>query len=109
MPPMPDALWTSKELDKEENIEEALAIIQQAVDVFKHLLKPEVQGDMRTTHNKVWTEFDVFQDAIVALRAKNQEAAPEFNIAKLWQEYSELVFLLLSFLPLPFFLKRGVF
>jgi hypothetical protein len=52
MPPMSDALWASKGLDEEENIEEAIAIIQQAVDVFKHQLKPEVQGEMRTTHNK---------------------------------------------------------
>ena len=89
MPPMPDALWASKELDKRENIEEAMAIIQQAVDVFKYQLKPEINGEMRTTYNKVWTEIDVFQDAIVALRSSNGEPAPEFNIAKLWQEYSE--------------------
>lgn len=86
---MSDALWASKELDKEENIEEAMAIIQQAVDVFKRQLKPEIQGEMRTTHNKVWTEVDVFQDAIAALRSRNGEPAPEFDIAKLWLEYSE--------------------
>lgn len=65
-----------------------MAIIQQAVDVFKHQLKPEIQGEMRTTHNRVWTEFDVFQDALVALRSQNGESAPDFSIAKLWQEYS---------------------
>jgi hypothetical protein len=86
---MSDALWASKGLDEEGNIEEAMAIIQQAVNVFKHQMKPDVQGEMRTTHNKVWCEIDVFHDAIVALRSQNGEAAPEFNIAKLWQEYSK--------------------
>ena len=84
---MSDALWSSKELDEEENIEEAMAIIQQAVDVFKQQLKPEIQGEMRTTFNKVWTEIDVFQDALVALCSSNGEPAPHFNVAKLWQEY----------------------
>ena len=89
MPPMSDALWASKELDNEENIEEAMAIIQQAVNVFKRQLKPEIQGEMRTIYNKAWCEIDVFQDAIVALRSSNGEPAPDFNIAKLWQEYFE--------------------
>ena len=89
MPPMSDARWAAKGLDEEDNIEEAMAIIQQAVDVFKYQLKPDVQGEMRTTHNKVWTEFDVFQDAIVALRSQNGEPVPQFNIAKLWQEYTK--------------------
>ncbi|KAG0648009.1 hypothetical protein D0Z07_5962 [Hyphodiscus hymeniophilus] len=87
MPPISDARWAAKSLDAEENVEEALAIIQQTVNVFKHQLKPDVQGEMRATHNKVWVEFDVFQDAIVAVRSQNGEPAPEFNIAKLWQEY----------------------
>lgn len=86
---MSDAIWASRELDEQKNIEEALAIIQQTINVFKHLLKPAIQGDMRKTHNKVWTEFDVFQDAIVALRSHKGEPAPAFNIAKLWQEYDE--------------------
>jgi len=86
---MSDARWAAKDLDAEDNIEEAMAIIQQAVDVFKYQLRPDVQGEMRTTHNKVWSEIDVFQDAIVALQSQNGEPAPEFNIAKLWQEYSK--------------------
>ena len=89
MPPMPDALWVSKGLDEEESVEEAMAIIQQAIDIFKYQLRPDIQGEMRTTHNKIWSEIDVFQDAIAALRAQNGETAPEFNMAKLWQEYSE--------------------
>ena len=89
MPSISDALWASKKLNKEKNIEEAIAIIQQAVDVFKHQLKPKIHGEMRTTYNKAWTELDIFQDAIVILRSKNGEPAPEFNVAKLWQEYFE--------------------
>lgn len=86
---MSDALWTSKGLDEEGNVEEAMAVIQQSVDVFKHQLKPDIQGEMRTTHNKIWCEIDVFHDAIVAFRAQNGEPRTEFNIAKLWQEYSK--------------------
>lgn len=70
-----------------QNIEEAMAIIQLVVDVFKHWRKPEIHGSMRTTHNKVWSEFDIFQDALKGLREQRGEPAPDFNIAKLWQEY----------------------
>lgn len=96
---MSEARWAAKGLDEEDNIEEAIAIIQQAIDVFKYNLKLDVQGEMRTTHNKVWTEIDVFHDAIVALRAQNEEEAPDFNIAKLWQEYIMYVLTL----PMTFF------
>ncbi|RFU28834.1 hypothetical protein B7463_g7506, partial [Scytalidium lignicola] len=90
--PVPDARWRAKGLDKMDNIEEAIAIIQLVVDVFKHWTKPEVHGNLRTTHNKVWTEYDVFQDAIVGLKQQQGEPAPDFNIAKLWQEYVKLLF-----------------
>lgn len=69
------------------NIEEAMATIQLAIDVFKYWMKPEVHGRIRTTHNRVWTELDVFNDAIVGLRKSREEPEPDFNIAKLWQEY----------------------
>lgn len=87
MPPISAARWKSKALDDEQNIEEAMAIIKQVIDVFQYQLKPEVQGDIRTTFNKVWAEIDVFHDAIVALHTQRGEPTPEFNIAKLWQEY----------------------
>ncbi|KAH8807665.1 hypothetical protein F5884DRAFT_789800 [Xylogone sp. PMI_703] len=92
MAPIPEARWRAKGLDDMENIEEAMAIIELVIDVFKHWMKPEVHGNIRTTHNKIWTEFDVFHDAIVGLRTQLGEPAPDFNIAKLWQEYVKFLF-----------------
>lgn len=85
---MTEAQWKSKKLDEQDNIEEALAIIEQVVDVWKHLCSPKIQGDIRYVHNKLWAEIDVFQDAINARAAARGEEA-EFNLTALWHEYIE--------------------
>ncbi|KAE8447341.1 hypothetical protein EG329_010899 [Mollisiaceae sp. DMI_Dod_QoI] len=87
MAPMTEARWKSKGLDEQDNIEEALAIIEQVVDVWKHLCTPKIQGDIRYMHNKIWTEIDVFQDAITARASSRGEPAPEYNFTQLWHEY----------------------
>ncbi len=84
---MTEARWKSKGLDEQDNIEEALAIIEQVVDVWKHLCTPKIQGDIRYMHNKIWTEIDVFQDAITARASSRGEPAPEYNFTQLWHEY----------------------
>lgn len=87
--PVSGASWRSRGLDDEDNIEEALAIIQQVVDVFTYFLSPDVQGRMRDTYNQIWCELDIFQDAVNAMSEAAGEEKPEWNIAKLWQEYME--------------------
>lgn len=84
---MSEARWKAKGLDDEENIEEALAILQSVVDVFDHLRQPGIQGKLRDVFNKVYAELDVFQDASNALRATRGEILPGWSISKLWQEY----------------------
>ncbi|KAH7370910.1 hypothetical protein BKA65DRAFT_590159 [Rhexocercosporidium sp. MPI-PUGE-AT-0058] len=87
--PVTDARWKAKGLDAIDNIEEALAIISQVVDVFKHLAKPEVQGDLRNINNRLWAEIDVFQDACNAVRTTKGERAPVWNLTKLWEAFNE--------------------
>ncbi|CZR53600.1 uncharacterized protein PAC_03480 [Phialocephala subalpina] len=86
MAPMTEAQWKAKGLDEEKNIEEALAIIEQVIDVWKHLCTPKVQGDIRYVHNKLWAEIDVFQDAITALTSSRGEPIA-YNFTQLWHEY----------------------
>lgn len=83
---MTEARWKSKNLNDQDNIEEALAIIEQVIDVWKYLCSPKVQGDIRYIHNKIWAEIDVFQDAINARAAARGEPV-EFNLTQLWYEY----------------------
>ncbi|OZJ06593.1 hypothetical protein BZG36_00644 [Bifiguratus adelaidae] len=94
--PVSDARWCAKGLDEEANIEEALAILQQVVDVFDYLRKPEIQGQMRNVHNKIWAEIDIFQDACNAVRTTKGEPAPDFSLTKLWQEYVKYHFLFMQ-------------
>jgi hypothetical protein len=89
--PVSDARWRAKCLDEQDNIEEALAIIQQVVDVFEYLRKPEVQGKLRDIYNKIWAEIDIFQDAINAVYTACGEPVPEWSLSKLWQEYTKCV------------------
>lgn len=84
---MSDALWKSRGLDDEANIEEALAILRSVVDVFDYWRKPEVQGQLRDVFNKVFLELDIFKDAMNALRAERGEAVADWSISRLWQEY----------------------
>ena len=86
---MTDARWKAKGLDATDNIEESLAIITQVIDVWKHLAKPEVQGDLRNINNKLWAEIDVFQDACKAVRTTKGEPAPEWSLTKLWEAFNE--------------------
>lgn len=83
---MSETQWASKNLDDQDNIEEALAVIELVIDVWKHLCSPKIQGDIRHVHNKLWAEIDVFQDAINA-RASARGEQPEFNLTALWHEY----------------------
>ncbi|KAG4420478.1 hypothetical protein IFR04_006398 [Cadophora malorum] len=87
--PVTDARWKAKGLDATDNIEEALAIITQVIDVWKHLAKPEVQGDLRNINNKLWAEIDVFQDACKAVRTTKGEPVPEWSLTKLWEAFNE--------------------
>lgn len=84
---MANARWTSKELDKEENIEEALAIIEQIVDIFKYFCKPDIQGGIREKHNKIYTEIDVFQDACNALWQTRGSDPPPFHLTRLYEDF----------------------
>ncbi|TVY17060.1 hypothetical protein LARI1_G004498 [Lachnellula arida] len=88
--PVSDALWKSRGLDDETNIEEALAILRSVVDVFDYWRKPEVQGQLRDVFNKVFLELDIFKDAMNALRAERGEAVADWSISRLWQEYVHL-------------------
>lgn len=86
---MTEAQWKARGLDERDNIEEAIAVIRQVIDVFKHFRSPQVHGKMRRIHNNVWCEIDVFQDAIKNLSASKGESEPPFNATWLWQEYLE--------------------
>lgn len=87
--PVSEARWRAKGLDAIENIEEALAIIQQVIDVWIHLAKPEIQGDLRHINNKVWAEIDVFQDGCNAVRTSKGEPVPAHSLTKLWEVFQE--------------------
>ncbi len=89
MAPVTEARWRAKGLDAQDNIEEALAIIEQVVDVWKHLATPEIQGELRTMNNKLWADIDVFQDAVNAMYTARGESAPEWNLTKLWEAFNE--------------------
>ncbi|KUJ08973.1 uncharacterized protein LY89DRAFT_676349 [Mollisia scopiformis] len=84
--PMSEAQWKSKGLDEQDNIEEALAVIELVIDVWTHLCTPKIQGDIRHVHNKMWAEIDVFQDALVAEAGSRGETI-EYNFTQLWHEY----------------------
>lgn len=92
MPPISDEKWRAKGLDERANIEEAMALIQLIIDIFTYWKQSKVQGNMRSTHNKIWTEIDVFRDALNALAASCGEAAPNFNITKLWERIHRVSF-----------------
>ncbi|KFZ00856.1 hypothetical protein V501_10417 [Pseudogymnoascus sp. VKM F-4519 (FW-2642)] len=85
--PVTDVEWRERNLDDRENIEEALAIIRQVVDVFDYLRGPDVQGRLRDGYNRIWAEWDVFQDAVNAMSEKKGEKGPEWSLSKLWREY----------------------
>jgi hypothetical protein len=87
MAPVSDARWRSEDLDERDNIEDALAIIQQVVDVFEYLRAPEVQGTLRDIFNHIWAELDTFQDAITAIHVAKGGKTPDWSLSKLWQEY----------------------
>lgn len=89
MAPVSEARWRSKGLDKFEHVEEALAIIEQVIDVWKHLAKPEINGELRTTNNKLWAEMDVFQDAANAMYKARGDPAPAWSMTKLWEAFNE--------------------
>lgn len=89
MAPVPDARWSSENLDGQDNIEEALAIIQQVVDIFAYLRSPPIQGTLRDMHNLIWVELDVFDDALQALYAGKGQTPPDWKLSKLWKEYVE--------------------
>jgi hypothetical protein len=76
-------------LNEESNIEEALATIQVVIDVFDYLRKPAVQGQLRHVYNKIWAEFNVFQDACKALHTQRGEPVPDWSLTKLWEEYNK--------------------
>lgn len=85
--PISDARWRSQGFDKEEKHEEALAVIQQVIDIWKYLATPEIQGELRQTFNKLWAEIDIFQDACNALQTNKGLAKPSHSLTALWQEY----------------------
>jgi hypothetical protein len=87
MEPMSEARWRAKALDAHANVEEAMAQIQVVVDVFQYLATTTVQGKMRQSHNKIWTEIDVFQDALKARATAAGQPAPNFSITALWEEF----------------------
>lgn len=89
MAPVTDASWRMRDLDGEGNIEEALATIRQVLRVFEHLLQPDVQGALRDGYNRIWCEWDIFQDAVNATYEARGESKPEWSLSKLWQEYME--------------------
>ena len=74
-------------MDNPANIEEAIETIMEVVGVFDYLKEPEVQGKIRSTHNKLWTEIDIFSDAVKALDESRGENAQEFNLTRLWEEF----------------------
>lgn len=89
MAPVPDARWSSEGLDEQDNIEEALAIIKQVVDIFAYFRGPSIQGTLRDMHNLIWTEIDIFDDAIQAFYAEKGQDTPKWKLSKLWRVYVE--------------------
>lgn len=85
--PVSEAQWQAKGLDERENIEEAMAIIRQVIDIFHYLRTPEIQGQLRSTHNKIWMEIKIFQDACNGLRTSKGESEPDFSMTLLWEEF----------------------
>lgn len=86
---MTDVNWRERSLDARSNIEEALAIIRQVVDVFEYLREPGVQGRLREGYNRIWGEWDVFQDAVNAMHEEKGDRRPEWRLSKLWKEYMQ--------------------
>ena len=93
---MSEAQWKARGLDEEANIEEAIAVLRSVVDVFEYFRQPDTQGQLRNTHNKVYVEMDVFQDASNALRSTKGELVPGWKLSNLWQEYVRFVSLSIS-------------
>ncbi|KAF4611369.1 hypothetical protein G7Y89_g15644 [Cudoniella acicularis] len=87
LPPVSTAHWNAKALDHEDNIEEALSILQAVVDVWDYYRTPTIQGQLRNTFNKIFVEMDVFQDASNARHSVQGERVPGWSLGKLWQEY----------------------
>ncbi|KFY56833.1 hypothetical protein V496_06624 [Pseudogymnoascus sp. VKM F-4515 (FW-2607)] len=85
--PVTEVDWRERSLDEMSNIEEAIAIIRLVVDVFQYLREPNVQGTIREGYNRIWGEWDVFQDAVNAMQDEMGEKRPEWSLSKLWQEY----------------------
>lgn len=84
---MSEAQWAARRLDEPENIEEAVASVRQAINVFKHLRFPQTQGDLRESHNMAWCEMDIFNDALCNLSAGEGHSEPPPNLTWLWQEF----------------------
>lgn len=87
MVPMSEAQWEARSLDEPENIQEAMAFIRQAIDVFRYLRNPVTQGELREAYNTIWCEIDIFNDAIRNLSASLNESEPPSNVTWLWQEF----------------------
>jgi hypothetical protein len=84
-----DAQWRAKGLNKQDNIEEALSLIRQVVDVFQSFAETDTQGELRNTWNKIFLEIDIFQDACNAVRKARSKALPAHNLSTLCREYME--------------------
>ncbi|OBT69812.1 hypothetical protein VE03_00969 [Pseudogymnoascus sp. 23342-1-I1] len=87
--PVTEVDWRERSLDERSNIEEAIAIIRLVVDVFEYLREPDVQGRLRDGYNRIWAEWDIFQDAVNAMQDEKGEERPEWSLSKLWQEYMQ--------------------
>ena len=87
--PISDARWRAKGLDAEANIEEAIAVIREVVDLWAYINSPPIQGQLRNSFNKIYVELGIFQDACDAARAARGEARTTHNIALLWREYMD--------------------
>lgn len=81
--------WRERGLDERSNIEEAIGIIRLVVDVFEYLREPDVQGALREGYNRIWGEWDIFQDAVNAMQDEKGEKRLEWSLSKLWQEYMQ--------------------
>lgn len=85
--PIPQCRWDIKKLDDRSNIEDALAYMTMVVDVFKYIAKPEIQGAIRDANNSIVVEFSIFMDAMVAANAEKSQAAPDYDLSKLYMTY----------------------
>jgi hypothetical protein len=92
--PISDTRWRQKQLDQEENFDEACQHLSATVSAFNYLNQPDIQQKLRDTFNLISAELTGFESALNAVRSS--EGKEPVVVTALWEEYIHALFLVMA-------------